>query len=145
MGIYGAGLGDLSVRLYEHYLASGSALSFPEWLDAMGATETDLLLTAQSPVPEQPEEEQDQETEDTEEVVEETVPEEIPEGEQAEEAGAEAEGGNDEEEEKKIWEIVTETMEEHPWIYAVIASALLAIIALAGSRRYLRSKKETEE
>ena len=115
----------LADRLYTSWESSGTALTFPQWLDAQQVTMESLSENAEEP---------DSEPDDTQTT---EAPEDVPDG-QAAEGGASS-GGN------SVWEVIGTVVRENPIIVWSIVAVVAALIIVGAVHRYHKVKRDERD
>ena len=115
----------LADRLYASWESSGTALTFPQWLDAQQVTMESLSENAEEP---------DAEPDDTQTS---EAPEDVPDGQEAE--GGASSGGN------SVWEVIGTVVRENPIIVWSIVAVVAALIIVGAVRRYHKVKRDEHD
>ena len=115
----------LTDRLYTSWESSGTALTFPQWLDAQQVSMESLSENANEP---------DTDTDDTQTS---EAPEDVPDGQEAE--GGASGGGN------SVWEVIGTVVRENPIIVWSIVAVVAALIIVGAVRRYHKVKRDERD
>lgn len=115
----------LTDRLYTSWESSGTALTFPQWLDAQQVSMESLSENANEP---------DTDTDDTQTT---EAPEDVPDGQEAE--GGISGGGN------SVWEVIGTVVRENPIIVWSIVAVVVALIIVGAVRRYHKVKRDERD
>ena len=115
----------LADRLYTNWESSGTALTFPQWLDAQQVTMESLSENAEEP---------DADTDDTQTT---EAPEDVPDGQEAE--GGASSGGN------SVWEVIGTVVRENPIIVWAIVAVVAALVIVGAVRRYHKVKRDERD
>lgn len=115
----------LTDRLYTSWESSGTALTFPQWLDAQQVSMESLSENANEP---------DTDTDDTQTS---EAPEEVPDGQESE--GGASGGGN------SVWEVIGTVVRENPIIVWAIVAVVAALIIVGAVRRYRKVKRDEHD
>lgn len=116
---------NLTERLYTNWESSGTALTFPQWLDAQQVSMESLSENANEP---------DTDTDDTQTS---EAPEEVPDGQESE--GGASGGGN------SVWEVIGTVVRENPIIVWAIVAVVAALIIVGAVRRYRKVKRDEHD
>ena len=116
---------SLADRLYTNWENSGTALTFPQWLDAQQVTMESLSENAEEP---------DAEADDTQTT---EAPEDVPDGQEAE--GGASSGGN------SVWEVIGTVVRENPIIVWSIVAVVAALVIVGAVRRYHKVKRDEHD
>ena len=116
---------NLTERLYTNWESSGTALTFPQWLDAQQVSMESLSENANEP---------DTDTDDTQTS---EAPEEVPDGQESE--GGASGGGN------SVWEVIGTVVRENPIIVWAIVAVVAALIIVGAVRRYHKVKRDERD
>ena len=116
---------NLTERLYTNWESSGTALTFPQWLDAQQVSMESLSENANEP---------DTDTDDTQTS---EAPEEVPDGQESE--GGASGGGN------SVWEVIGTVVRENPIIVWSIVAVVAALIIVGAVRRYHKVKRDERD
>lgn len=122
-GQYASSLAALADRLYSKWEASGTSMTFPQWLDAQQVTMESLSENAEEP---------DAEPDDTQTT---EAPEDVPDG-QDTEGGA---SGN------SVWEVIGTVVRENPILVWSIVAVIAALIIVGAVRRYHKVKRDERD
>lgn len=115
----------LTDRLYTSWESSGTALTFPQWLDAQQVSMESLSENANEP---------DTDTDDTQTS---EAPEEVPDGQESE--GGASGGGN------SVWEVIGTVVRENPIIVWAIVAVVAALVIVGAVRRYRKVKRDEHD
>ena len=122
---YANSLLALTDRLYTSWESSGTALTFPQWLDAQQVSMESLSENANEP---------DTDTDDTQTS---EAPEEVPDGQESE--GGASGGGN------SVWEVIGTVVRENPIIVWAIVAVVAALVIVGAVRRYRKVKRDEHD